>query len=61
VDPVCSLVRGFEIAEFGDQSVAQRPPLSVASTILGGLITLAFLLAPNGAKGRSSTTGFGDV
>jgi hypothetical protein len=61
VDPVCGLVRGFEIAEFGDQSVAQRPPLVRGQHDSRGLITLAFLLTPNGAKGSSSTTGFGVI
>jgi hypothetical protein len=34
---------------------------SVASTILGALITLPFRLAADGAKGNSTATGFGGV
>ena len=59
MDPVGGLVGGFEIGELGDQSVAQHLRLVRASTILGGLITLPFRLAPGAAKGDSTVTGFG--
>jgi hypothetical protein len=55
------VVRGFEIDELGDQSVAHRLRLVSGKHDPRGLITLPFRLVSDGAKGGSSAIGFVDV